>query len=469
MEPELKPNEPEFKPNPLHIFLEKTLEFLQKHLKWVVISGIVILVISLVYIIGAFLTDPENLVADFEKAVRSGDTEALADLVSSSDDKLTVDKKHLQQFIEYAKENNESLNDLLSAMRAQIAHYQEEYWKIPSDAPEDYLAYGDFYIDKTEIPLFYDIYSIKVRPYYIKIETNEPDAIIKVDGKKVFHTSSNNLVYTYGPVMPGKYEVSAEKKFEYAHLQNKDEITAFNDDDQTIESDLELQGETITLESKFDGTQVMVNGKPIGKTVQEVSQFGPVSLNGTIKLQGELQFPWGVEKSEEITLTEGTYSVDLTPKPFQSQENKQQVVNVINQFAKERIQAYVTLNGNVFTTVDDNVKKGFIDEISVDKELKNTYKGKALGTRIDFDHLDINWNDTNSRYEITLPVEIHELFKKYTSWDSKDEPMDEEYLEYMITLYYDENKKNWVITNIDNYFFWDNYMQGKDIVKTEFK
>lgn len=455
-----------------HFMSDKFFPFLQKHGKWIVLLLAIGLLVGLIYLIGGLLHDPEGMINDFENAVRMGNVEELEGMITSRTEKLVLEKKQLKAFVDHAQKDKDYLDDLLKAMRAQLYYYEGEPWKISSDAPEDYLNYGDFYIHRKEIPLFYDSYEIVVRPYYITISTNEPDAVIKVNGQEKFRTAQNNLKYSFGPVMPGKYDVLVEKKFEYAQLSSQEEIEAFDYRPQTIDKDLGLYGEKISVESDFEDTQIVINGKDTNKTTGSLDKFGPISRNGTIKIQGKHMFPWGEERSMEQVVDEDTSSVDLTPIAFNSQESKTQATETINSFFRTEMVALVQQDVNKLNNASDNLKKKYAEQISRLKKYDSYWKGKTLGTRIDYSQAKIRLNSSNNQYEVSIPVEVHYLSKEYGGILDKDsDPLEDNYQEFIVTIVYQEPTKSWVIDKIDPDYSGgsSSYMTSNLVVKSEFK
>ncbi|MCH5583420.1 hypothetical protein MK805_00290 [Shimazuella sp. AN120528] len=440
----------------------KVVPFFQRNKKLSFILIGVICIIICAYIAGAYLMDPRDKVASFEQAVRDGDVNTLSSLIHSPDSKLEIDDKHIRDLIAYSKENEDYLPELVSSMMTQINDEENGITNIGAD--------HDYYLKRTNIPLFYSLYTIQIRPYFLEISTNEPGATIKVDGKQVFKTTDKEKTYTMGPLMPGNYKTYAEKKYQYALLSQEDTVSAFDEKTATSESDLDLNGSNLNLESNFENTNIFVNGKAIGKTVKDLPEIGPISFNGTIRIHGEQQFPWGLEKSPDVTVEENTSSVDITPVPFATEATRKPIVDLINLYAKQDIQAYVQKNANVLTTVDDNFKAKYIEEINNDVQLQNYWKGNALGTRIDFDHVTLSQNEETKVYQVTVPVEVHAKYRQYHSFDNGDEPLEDKMDYYDIVLSYNEKAKKWLVTSTsDQYFANDGYFDGKNTVKSEFK
>ncbi|MCO0596981.1 hypothetical protein NGI46_05825 [Peribacillus butanolivorans] len=57
-----------------------------------------------------------------------------------------------------------------------------------------------------------------------------------------------------------------------------------------------------------------LDGGLFGSSENDVEgNFGPVSTDGSIKVHGEVEYPWGIAKSVSQTIDEDTKSLDITP------------------------------------------------------------------------------------------------------------------------------------------------------------
>lgn len=439
-----------------------TLPFFQRNKKGSIIFISVIGLIALVYILGAYLSDPMDKVITFEQAVRTGNIKQLRSLVNSPESNLEVTDKQLQDLVKYSRENKQYLPDIISAMTMQI---NDEKNGIPSTT-----TISDYYLKPTKIPLFYTQYSIEFRPYFIEVSTNEAGATIKVDNKKVFTTTESQQKFTYGPVMPGNYKVSAEKQAPFALLKEEQQYSIFERLTTTAEVDLKLTGGTLQVESNFEDTAIFINGKPIAKTVKEMPEISPISFNGTIRIHGEQQLPWGKEKSPEIVIEESTSSVDITPQPFTTEATRKPIVDLINNFVKQELQALVKHDANLLTTVDDNLKAAYVNDINDDVKYKYTWKGKAHGTRIDFDHVTLSKDEETGVYKVKIPVEIHSSYKEFNEYENANSPIDKTAEPHHFTLSYNEKSKKWLISSTSKqYYTSEGEFSGKNTVKSEFK
>lgn len=327
------------------------------------------------------------------------------------------------------------------------------------------LEIGDFYIKKENF-LWFDTYEIAARPLYLNLATNEADAVLYVDGEEVFKTTEKKKSYTYGPVMPGIYEATAEKKFEYANLTVKNEVNLFKQrGKRNIPVNLELVGERVRLNSNFEDTNVYVNGKKVG-VVKDLESFGPITKDGSVKIYGEAKFPWGTSKSRVITVEKNVSEVGITPVPTTDKKVRDEITNLINTYAKERSKALSTKDSKVITTLEGSAKNDLISEINRMSHEKDRYEGKAIETKIDYDNASLNKDANTGRFYMQIPVEFHFNEYKYFRWTNQNAPLRDEIFQRRLHITYFDESKKWLITNVEKIYFQKYEMDGKGVVKT---
>lgn len=440
--------------DPLMKSFQRARAWVQKSKRIVLLAVISVLVITGTSFAAA--DGPEDVVRKFEEAVYNNDVDALEKIVSPDDDRMEVDRKQLAYFLERMQRNEEMKERYMSRLRYQLAAYQGEYAPYPDEYGFDQM---DYYL-KLEEGFLLDSYSIGVRPYYLHIKTSEKGGTVKVNGEEVL-TPNEGSSKIAGPLMPGRYKVEGTKKYPYALVKDSRDVILFGETDGQVEVKIDLTGTHIELDSGFEDTRVIVNGKPINKTVKELRKFGPVSRDGSITLQGERKFPWGVSRSNKKKVTEHTASVDLTPNPFADKKGKEQIISTINAHFKQWAAAKTKKDPAVYTVGDDDMKKELLEAI---EWVSRDYKEETLGTRIDFDNIRFTREDDH--YVLRIPVEFH-----YKYSDGYGERMEEEIEARMMTLRYDEKGKRWLAHSVFNLYSSNStdYFQGKGVVKSEFK
>ncbi|WP_048882936.1 TcaA second domain-containing protein, partial [Bacillus sp. 445_BSPC] len=92
----------------------------------VIIGAVFLLGIITISIIFANRPSSEDLVNEFENAVLTSDTNTLEKLIESPNKDMKVTKEDVEQFISYAKDNNEYTQELVFILHAQRAILEED-------------------------------------------------------------------------------------------------------------------------------------------------------------------------------------------------------------------------------------------------------------------------------------------------------------------------------------------------------
>lgn len=436
------------------------LERLKKHPLVASILAVLMMEILIVCIYGFTRPDPETLISQFEQAIKQGDTARLQQLVEPENNGMNVTKDHFQQLVAYGKKNPDYVQHLVFFMHAQ-AIIAENVGKATKNktvfqqySESDIMNYGDYYIKKTDG--LFPSYQIYARAHYLTVKANEPDTIIEVAGKKL-STKKDQLEITYGPIMPGTYRVIGTKKLEYGNVTGKNEVNLFDVKGMKATTSLEI-GKKINVVSTQDNVTIYINGQAVDGTALKVQNpaalspeetartFGPLSIDGTMKIHGEIHYPWGTVKSELQTITDDTTILNLTPNLLVTAEAQDQLTKTINQFAQQSMEALVKQDPSVIQSASDNMKNKYLEQIQFEKRIHVYWKGKALGTKIDFN--SVTTNNANGMYTIILPVEFRGMENQYGGNNNNDgQPLQEVRDFSMVTLSYDANSKQWMIVD----------------------
>ncbi|MRX71133.1 hypothetical protein GJU40_02975 [Bacillus lacus] len=423
----------------------------------------------------------EEVVNQFETAVNQEDIETLKSLIDSNKE-IELTDQHLEQLIEFAKSEPSYLKEMIFILKAQVAIEENDKEAkaqniIFKGATEgEILSSGDYYIEKEKG--FFSSYKIHPRPYSLTITSDQPDSILKVNNKKVLTTKNDNLEATLKNLPPGIYTVSGTKEYEFAKLDTSEEINLFNDSEHEKSVSIDLTGEKITIESTVDDVSVFVNGKDTGKVATVVEEsllntrkddaalFGPFSTDGSIEVHGEATFPWGVVKSETQTIGKDTRSLNITPDPIADSDVKDQIVETINTYTKQHIEAFVKQDAGIITTATNKIIKDHANDIQFDKTNEHYWKGEALGTKIDIDKASLTFEE--GQHQVTIPVEFHYNQKEYIKGFTDNEPIEEVFESASVVLSYNDEEKIWLVSDIQSDLIRNENFEGKNVLKTDF-
>lgn len=422
----------------------------------------VVIVIGFIIFMVGRSSSPSELANAFEEAVKNENAEGLLELVEV-DENVHWGKREAESIIKYLKEEDDDLKDQIMLLDAQTSYYETDGKatnRISQMYPGDNISdIGPFYITEVD-GIFGNKYVLKARAYILKVSA--------VKGTKVtFNGKSfkidNEESKTLGLFAPGIYTINGQKKYDYTTVQDETTVTLFDIEDFSETASLTLNGRTVTVSSKIPNTKLLVNGKNVNKNIYKGVELGPVKKGLT--LQGVVRFPWGKGKSETKTIEDAENEYILTPSPVTDDSMKENIVSVINNYAKNYIKAKVKQNPDILTNVSDNLKKYYTETIEYFDE-ENYFEGKAIGTRIAFSRVEYE-QGSGGIYLLHIPVEFHE--KSREVYEYIDTELDSHFREMIVTLKYQKDK-SWLIYKEENDYHSnsDTYMTSKEVVKTTF-
>ncbi|WP_010532493.1 TcaA 3rd/4th domain-containing protein [Lentibacillus jeotgali] len=444
--------------------------------KKLMIFGIpAVILIIVVILVSGRSSNPSELVNGFEDAIENGDASALMGAVTVNEG-VTWSEKQANSIIQHLKENESDFEDQMLLLNAQAAYYEtngqtnnEISQMYPGESISDV---GPFYITQ-EDGFFGEKPVLKARGYTLKVNAPKGTAVTFQNNSMTMEGKEQKL----GLFGPGVYTVEGKKDFDYTTVQDTAEVTMFDPEDFEETASLNLEGETVQVESDIPNTYLMLNGERQDVNLSDQNSFGPVEDG--LEIQGVKEFPWGTLKSDpqEISSSEENQEeetsvfnsndegYDLTPKVL-TEDMQEQVKTIINGYAKQSIQAKSEQNAGVLENVSDNIRKEFTQTIQ-GYDGERYFEGEALGTRIDFSQVTYEQGEGGS-HNLTIPVEFHENSREV--YEYVDTELEEVFSEQTVTLTYNEENQNWTIMQVDNdpNSFQDDYMTSEEVVQTQF-
>jgi uncharacterized membrane protein YvbJ len=434
----------------------------KKNKKRLIAAGIGLAVLLGAYKTGEVLTDKDRLINNFETALNEKDSEEIADLLSSNDKKLEINKDSVKGFVKYIDENPEEVEEIVTLLRKQSEYEEykaEEPKQFFDEFTEDYLEDNVVTLEKDGKFLFYDKYKLNVNSVYLTVETNYKDTTIYLNGKKLDKTKKPNYVKKFGPYLPGLYTLEAKLKTDFVDLVTKEKVSLVHMGKEAAAS-LYLEGEDVHLETNIDPDagvrgKLLINGKDVGVNPFENPTFGPVLTDGSMTIAVEAQLPWGSVKTDEMKIDDSEIDIDLS----HNKEFKKTLMNTVHTNTNEWIQAYTAGDTNKLTNVTEEYKQQITDDIAEAKEYDTYFKGKFLGSTFDLDSFEVYYEDGvwKSRFDVE---------EKYLSdfFYEDDSPQLEENSNYWsYELIYDKDYKKWLVNSSSEIY--DLYSENLEVIE----
>lgn len=346
-----------------------------------VASGLVVIGLAVgAFFVGKYLTDEERLISRFENIATAGDGEKLYKLLADSNADSPFDRETADAMADYLKENDDAVEDLVSAFREQAADLKAgdvETFSGEDDAPFVYL-------EKKEKKkwLLYADYELKVQRYMIPVSSNFEGASIYVDGDKAAPVNADGSAVEVGPLFPGEHEVKVVYEGEYTTLENKQSVSLFPLDGYDDELYLDLQGEYVNVYADNASAKIFINGQDIGLTADGNEDIGPIALDGSNTVYVQADYPWGTVQTEERPLTEEYVEFSIDPM---TDGVKEDIMTAMNECLASWVEALTKLDAGLAKSMGGTLLERLNDNISTMQGNGSSYTGSYESIAYDLD------------------------------------------------------------------------------------
>ncbi|MCR8657089.1 TcaA 3rd/4th domain-containing protein [Paenibacillus endoradicis] len=266
------------------------------------IVGLLIIASIVAYSILSANSKPESVLSKFQAAVKSGNAAAAHKILVSNDPVLELTEGDVTKLLTYLDKKTSVLDDEIEGLKNQINNEEEQQLKY------DYYSMLTLVKEEGLLGLF-DTYKIAVQPYYFTLYTNQKGVVIKLDGKDILTSKSDDYTKVIGPLMPGSYKVDAQFDSEYVSLNTEKQVMLPEDHNHDI--DLSIDAQYVYLESNHSEAKLYLNGKDTKLTVGDAYRFGPIASNGTMTVQANLDNKWGSLTSESVIIDGSSSYINL--------------------------------------------------------------------------------------------------------------------------------------------------------------
>lgn len=419
------------------------LSWFKRHLWVPITAAALIVVLGALYFTGSYITDGSRLAAKFEKAVKAGDAEAVASMLKPGEKDFTITKETVKPLIELMKEDTAKRNEILDDIRAQAALYKKKNSSVVASSYADALIQ----IKKSGKQfLFFNDYDLQIKPVYVNVYTNYNGTKISVNGTEFATSDVDYYDGKIGPLMPGENTITAKYEGEYATLESEKVLT-LDDPLEYYTADLELKGKEIYVTSNNRDAAIFIEGKDTGLTTSDFKGIGPITLDGSIKVHLEKEFPWGLVKSDAVPIDSEDINIDLVPANDAFRDSVQSAVRV---FYEEYVTALNTLDISKASHMSKEVKEALSPIIDSFKEAHVVYNGKI--NKILFDMDSVEFFDWSDGCEASVSIQVHFSQSASLLGDPSSSTSEDGVYNETIKMTYDKDK--WLVTDIyEDYYF----------------
>lgn len=295
-----------------------------------IISAVVILLVVIAGLISFKVldakNDPAKIVQQFEEAVKNENAKEVANLLNSGQDEMKVSEKDGKSLLACFKENPDVLADTIQYLKDDAA-------ALDQGINSSETMHGGLFslVDAGKKWLFFSEYGISFKPIYIEVTTNQDETEVLINNEEQGKLKENDKK-TFGPFLPIEQQVTGIYNGPYGTVKEDEIASPFDTDGRKIPVSLDLASHSVYLDSNYGEAIVFVNGESTEKTVNQLSTFGPVAADGSIKIHAELEAEGKTAKSQEYTIEETgiTIYLHVDDRPIQEeiarkQEEKEQL------------------------------------------------------------------------------------------------------------------------------------------------
>ncbi|UUV98909.1 zinc ribbon domain-containing protein [Vagococcus luciliae] len=374
--------------------------------------GILVIVFGGTY---AFLErkySKENQVEAIIVAIKDQDDKFIAKNMVSDDPSLVITSSDVKPMLKLFDDNKENVTNLKAALEAN----------------SEYLGLSLKKTGKTA--LFFPHYELNVTPVYTNVVSNMADSTIKMNGKKIIETDSDNYSKKIGPLIIGKYTFDASIKGKDETI--KESYTLLPGD--TTQVDMGFVTVTIPIRSNVDDATVLMDDKEVGKLTDGKLEVGPILWNGHATFQlvkkskdGELKSEVKELANEDVNRDGGIINtIELNFQTADKYEVSEGLKSFYNRFEQSVISSN-NYNADDFAKAfyidgsKNSAFKGINDYISWcrDRSASGEYSG------VDFSIVVKSVEPmTNNQYKVNYNVTYHTTYPSKTNKSKRVEGFD---------------------------------------------
>lgn len=410
------------------------------------------------YFVGKDKFNPINIVNSFEEAVTNEDHDTLVKLLSAYNNSFDIKTEDVSVLIEFFQSNPDLFRELIEKLTNEANSLSKNTGTSSSN------TFGTINLEVNGKKwLFFKDYQLVVIPAFIEVYTESNTVDIVINDETVDTTPDEGFhEETYGPYMPGTYQVKAFFDNSYVSTEQLEEVSLFNMDTKSTRLELDLNVGTIQIVSNFeDEATLLLNDQETDIIINKGSQaIGPLPLNEGIEIQLQKNFPWESVKSEKFTITEDIDKYNIDKVRTVSDTEVENIINIINEVFQNNTEAINERNSSI---VQANITDNFIAKLDeqIDEIEKNTpdYEGKLLKAQYRLEWIqDPELNEKTGLYEFDIDV----MFTYYEPNGNlgrlfEGENKHEYERGYNVVLIYDEDVKNWLVDRytFEHFFVYD--------------
>ncbi|MED4533067.1 hypothetical protein ABET51_16425 [Metabacillus fastidiosus] len=248
------------------------------------------------------MTSSKAVAEGFIEAINKKDAKKIKKFINNGQYEMKADDRKAKEFLTYLHNNPRMITSIIEGLRYEAAVYENN---ASYGEPSPYVSLqhkGDKWV-------VFDNYTIKIPTYYMEISSDIDKTDIYVNGEKAGIIKEKEK--SFGPFLPGEYEIKAVINSDYGTVEQKGKINTADLSGQTETIGFDWSDHFINIETNDETAYLFINNKNTGKKISEISELGPIPLNGSIKVFAQRKTGGGVENTEAVTVQKETGAANL--------------------------------------------------------------------------------------------------------------------------------------------------------------
>ncbi|MCM3568999.1 zinc ribbon domain-containing protein [Neobacillus mesonae] len=245
---------------------------------------------------------PEKIEVQFIDAVKKQNAAEMKKVLNQKQTELTIDDKAVKDFLAYYKKHPDVFSETIAQLKKDAGSLAVNKNYNNKKAPVSLVRDGKKW-------LLFDYYAVNVKPYYIKVTTNQSPVEVLINGQSVGKMEEDKA--TYGPYLLSDFKIEGKYKGKYTPVTATESVDPYEEGSQNLHVDLDVTGDRVEVYSNVGDALLYVNGQNTGKKIKDIEAFGPVPVDGSMKMQAVVQAGSRTMKSNEEVVTEDGQEVDL--------------------------------------------------------------------------------------------------------------------------------------------------------------
>jgi hypothetical protein len=387
-----------------------------------------VLLLAGAYFLGRYLFDEQRLLDRLDSAIERGQPDKLLELLTAPEGQAPLERKAAEAMIVYFKANEDKKKALLGRLTEEADLLKAD--AIPAFADDDKSAF--VYLSKTEGKRWglYDGYELKLKLYSLPVTTNFGGSAILLNGKEAGTAGAGGSVLEVGPVLPGEHTIKVVYQGKYTKLEEERTVAVFPVGGGVGTVDVPLKGEYVSVFANNSSARIFINGQDLELAVGDGQRIGPIAIDGTNKMRLEVEYPWGITRSEEEAIDGDRLEFNL---PSLTETVKEGAMEAAYSFLTSWYEAFRKRDAgslrHAYPERANDLAAHFAEMVANDE----FYSGEVRRAAFDLDSFRLDqYSDTEYSVSVQAKVDYSEAYY-YGAYETKPEPIEgTQYTEYQL-------------------------------------